>query len=111
MSRPMCEKHGSPMFEMSDAFGGPISHYCRACDYQKSAKRYYSLAARAMSRGDEENCTHYTEKAAMAEADEQKSSGRWFDCKVDGEGWDLSENQIDLAKKSGHVVEVITQIV
>lgn len=99
------------MFGAADPFGNQTLFYCRACDYMRKAKRFYQLAGQAMERGDESRCTELTEKAQRAEADEQKMAGRWFECKLDGEGWDLSEKQIELAKQEGRVVEVMTEIV
>lgn len=111
VAKSRCKIHGSPMFGALDPFGNSTWFYCRACDEVKKAKRFYQLAGQQMEKGNETKCTIYTEKAQQAEQEAQMLSGRWFDCKVNGEGWDMSEHQIERVKAEGNRVEVISEIV
>jgi hypothetical protein len=69
------------------------------------------MASKAMSVGDEERCTRLTERAVKAEEQEQILAGRWFECLVNGNGWDLSEKEIEQRRAEGKEVEVITEII
>ena len=80
-----------------DPFGNETIFICESCSHQRRADRWLKAG-----RDD---------LAKKALVDAEKTAGRWFECRVNGEGQDMSEKQIELARASGHLVEVITEVV
>lgn len=105
-----CYKHGTVLRETADALGrGAITKTCEACDLYRQADALQESASRD---------THPERAKRKMEIVEKMRSkalilcGRWYEVKRgDGEIWDMSERQIEAARKRGITIEVLTQIV
>ena len=106
-----CEKHGSPMISVSDAFSFVEWFECRACGAEKTANSFLRNAEKARDIGNMQKYMSLSDRAANKFAEAKLLAGRWFECKVDGEGWEMSEPQIELARSEGKEVEVLSEVV
>lgn len=104
----LCAKHGTPLREGMDIFGGTIHRTCEACSIYRQADAREAMAKRDR---DPDRAKTHMEIAERMKAKAALLEGRWFEVKCGGEVWDMSERQIEDARKRGITIEVLTEIV
>lgn len=105
-----CYKHGTVLHETADALGlGVVTKTCEACDLYRQADARQTMASKDT---DAIRARKHMEIAERLRAKALTLCGRWYQVKRgDGEVWDMSERQIEAARKRGINIEVLTQIV
>lgn len=116
MSRAICPIHGTPMNETASdvlAENCKITVECGACQKVAFANRTRARADAALERGDEEKAKQLDEVAKKIDADVVRLSGRWFECRREGQEYltDLSEAMIEEFCAKGETIDVMKKIV